>query len=160
VLRGGTWSEDDPPTRCARRERRPPGERHPRIGLRLLAVVGYGGHGRGSSPVVFRTVDPDAPPDESERPGYRVRVVAVFDRLAARQASVPLPWAYLEGETSPLSTTMVPGRYYAQAERVVERDGRRGIERGPEMKFLLHAGRAEEVVLPIPRPGAILLEPQ
>jgi formylglycine-generating enzyme required for sulfatase activity len=162
VLRGGTWSASDPPARAAARERRPPGARHPRVGVRLLAEVGYGEGARGSCAVAFRTYAFDASlgrpePGTPEEPGYRVRVVSVFDRLSSRQEGRPLPWRRLHGESSPLETTMVPGRYYAQAERDLPGGG---VERGPEMKVQLNPGERVEVLLPVPRPARLLQEPQ
>jgi formylglycine-generating enzyme required for sulfatase activity len=156
VLRGGTWREGDPPARATAREHRPPGERHPRIGLRLVALVGYFGKGRGSAPVTIRTVDLDLPEGKQEVGGYRVRIVSVFTRLSSRQAGQRISWTPLPGESSPVRALLVPGRYYAQAERTVAG----GVERGAEMKIQANPGEAAEFLVPIPKPDAMLLEPQ
>jgi hypothetical protein len=128
-------------------------------GFRLMTITGYGGDDRGSIPVSFHTFDSGAAEGtNADRDGYQVRIVQVEDRLQSRQMNVkPLPWVVLSGTTSPrLDVKLIPGRYYAQAQ-VVRPDGQ--VERGLEMKFAL-LGKPVTVDLPIPRPGAMLIEPQ
>ncbi len=150
VLRPG------PRDHLAGRRSLPPDRRDPAVGLRVAASMGYGGDDRGRYKVTFRTRDGrPGHPDGPEVSGYQVRVVAIIDRLTARQHGVPYTWAVLPGLSSPLTVRLIPGIYYAQCQHVVDGETKRGLE----VKFGVQ-NDGVRVDLPIPKDGAYLQEPE
>ncbi len=147
VVRG--WNDGDQPARTTRRHALAPTERHPDVGFRLVAEVGYGGANLGSVAVTIESRVRDAEGVDRERKnGYRVRVISVLDRLADRQAGDEETWREFEGAT-PLSLKMIPARYYLYVYR---EDGDREV-RGREEKVDVR-GEALTITLPIPAEDA------
>lgn len=145
-----------PPGRLAARRSLAPDRRDPAVGLRVAASMGYGGDDRGRYQVTFVTRDGrPGIPDGPEASGYQVRVVAIIDRLTARQHGVHYRWAVLPGLSSPLTVKLIPGIYYAQCQHVVDGETKRGLE----VKFGV-ANDGVRVDLPIPKEGAYLQEPE
>jgi hypothetical protein len=137
------------------RHHAPPDAAPPDAGLRLAAPVSYGKADAGACDVTFTTVDPrERDPAKADRPGYLVRLVAVLDRLAARQMGRDLPWVDLRG-VSPVRIRIPPGRYYAIAIRHEGGDEIRGLEE----KFEVFGG-PHTVRVPVPVPGGMLRKPQ
>lgn len=131
IVRGGSWRAPLAAARSAARSRRPPSAQEPEVGVRLLVEAGYGVPGLGPHRLrvqAFTGSLGDA--RREERPGVRVRLVSVPERLTARQEDRPIRWRELPGVT-PLELQMLPGRYYVQAW--AERDGQ--VVRGRERKF-------------------------
>jgi hypothetical protein len=150
VLRPG------PPEHLAGRRSMPPDRHDPGVGLRVAVSLGYGGDDRGKYRTTFRTKGGlPGQPDGPELSGYQVRVVAIIDRLMARQIGLHYSWALLSGTSSPITVKLVPGIYYAQCQRV--EDGE--MKRGMEVKFGV-VGDGLVVDLPIPQKGAYLQEPE
>jgi hypothetical protein len=101
------------------------------VGVRLLVETGFGVSGLGPYRLRVQTFSGSTgDKGRGERPGLRVRLVSVPERLTARQEDRHIRWRELPGVT-PLELQMRPGRYYLQAW--VERDG--VVHRGPERKF-------------------------
>lgn len=150
VLRPG------PPGRPAGRRALAPDRHDPAVGLRVAASMGYGGDDRGRWQVTFVTRDGrPGIPDGPEVSGYQIRVVAIIDRLTARQHGVHYTWAVLPGRSSPLTVKLIPGIYYAQCQHVVDGETKRGLE----VKFGVQ-NDGVRVDLPIPKEGAYLQEPE
>jgi len=144
------------PTHLGGRRSMRPDRRDPAVGLRVAVSLGYGGDDRGRYQVTFRTRGGlPGQPDGPELSGYDVRVVAIIDRLTARQHGVHYTWAVLPGRSSPLTVKLVPGIYYAQCQHVVDGETKRGLE----VKFGV-ANDGVRVDLPIPQAGAYLQEPE
>lgn len=114
--------------------------------VRLVVPLGYGLGKYGSIPVTFRLTHPKTKRPIGAGPdGYDLRFIRMNDRLAARTRGVDPEWVRVEKPGSPVTMTMVPGKYYVYAER---RDGER-LARGLEIKFHVW-GRAGAVSVPIP----------
>jgi len=150
VLRPG------PPEHLAGRRSMAPDRRERGVGLRVAASVGYGGDDRGKYAVTFRTRGGNPTyADGDEVGGYEIRIVAIIDRLQDRQIGRHYSWRPLPGRSSPLTVRLVPGVYYAQAQRVEDGELRRGME----VKFAATKDGAV-VDLPIPQPGGYYQEPE
>jgi formylglycine-generating enzyme required for sulfatase activity len=127
------------------------------VGIRLMARSSYGKSGYGACELALRSVElDDAEQVVGERPGYEVRIIAVFDRLHSRQHNVrPLPWVTVPGARTPTTLHVPPGRYYVQCQV----PGASTPTRGLEMKIEATPGTLH-VDLPVPRPGATLNDPE
>lgn len=133
VVRGGSWRDPLTEARCAARGHLPPATRDARVGFRLLVEAGYGVPGLGPYRLRVQTYTGEQGEAGREpRPGVRVRLVSVPERLTARQEDRHIRWRDLEGVT-PLTIDMLPGRYYLRAWTVV--DGQ--VILGRERKFMI-----------------------
>lgn len=114
--------------------------------VRLVIPLGYGLGKYGSIPVTFQLTHPKTRSKISADPGdYDLRVIRMNDRLAARTQGTDPEWELVVKPGSPVTLTMVPGKYYVYAER--NEDGR--LSRGIEIKFHVWE-EATEVAVPIP----------
>ena len=133
VVRGGSWAEASTAARSAARAHQGPQAADRRVGFRLLMEAGYGVPGMGSHRLRVQTyTGAIGTRDRAGRPGYRLRLVSVPERLTARQEDRPIRWRALETVT-PLELQMLPGRYYLQAWRMEGTE----VVRGPERKFMV-----------------------
>jgi len=144
VVRGGGSAAA--PARSAFRAAVAGSERAVDLGLRLLVPIGYGLGKYGSIDVTFRLEDRMAAAGAAAPSGgYDLRIIRMNDRLTARTALVDAVWARVVAPPSPVTLTMVPGKYYVYTE------ARRGEDmvRGLEIKFQVW-DRPVEVPVPIP----------
>ncbi len=133
VVRGGSWADRPAAARSAARAHQGPQVVDRRVGFRLLLEAGYAVPGLGSHRLRVQTYTGEiGTPDRTARPGYRLRLVSVPERLMARQEDRPIRWRELEAVT-PLELQVLPGRYYLQAWRL---DGEH-VVRGAERKFMV-----------------------
>jgi len=114
--------------------------------VRLVIPLGYGLGHYGAIPVTFQFVHPKTKQKIDIQPGnYDLRFIRMNDRLAARTRGVDPDWDLVVRPGSPVTLTMVPGKYYVYAERNENGQLRRGIE----IKFHVWQ-RASEVAVPLP----------
>jgi len=144
VVRGG--GRPAHPARSAARAEVAAEAQAPDLGFRLLVPVGYGLGRYGSVQVTFRLEDRRAGPgDVAPTGGYDLRLIRMNDRLTARTARVDAVWARVPAPPSPVTLSMVPGKYYIYSEAV--HGG--ALDRGREIKFQVW-DHPIEVPVPIP----------
>ncbi len=114
--------------------------------VRPVIPVGYGLGKYGSVPVTFQLVDPKTKKNVRDRLGaFDLRFIRMNDRLAARTRGTDPAWDLVVRPGSPVTLTMVPGKYYVYAER--NENGK--LRRGLEIKFHVWE-RPTQVPVPLP----------